>query len=394
MSKDSKRLGSFDAIDLFGLVRNHQGTSYSLSELSDMTGRARSTVALRLDELLEAGLVAPLPDTQSARGRPSLRVAFNPATWGTIAIDIGLAHNLVALLDLAGEIVAETTFDARMLDGPEFVLDAAIAAVRSLLDERGRADDGIAAIGIGLPLPVFHDGGRPHNATNLPDWDDFDVPGYVSRHFNVPVLVDNDANLVALGEHLLRPAATEMIAVEASTGIGAGLIGRGTLLRGMKGTAGAIGHIPIQRGADVPCICGNKGCLVALAGGPAIAKFLTAAGFKAENVDDVVELARNGNLAAIGALRQAGNDIGEILTTCISLFNPEIISVGGRLATAGDHLIAGIKEVVYQKAAPFATEGLTIVRSLEPIRVGLVGAGLMATEFALERENLGRLLPS
>src|SRR5438876_10400264 len=111
MSKESKRLGSFDAIDLFGLVRNHQGTSYSLSELSDMTGRARSTVALRLDELLEAGLVAPLPDTQSARGRPSLRVAFNPATWGTIAIDIGLAHNLVALLDLAGEIVAETTFD-------------------------------------------------------------------------------------------------------------------------------------------------------------------------------------------------------------------------------------------------------------------------------------------
>jgi predicted NBD/HSP70 family sugar kinase len=101
-----------------------------------------------------------------------------------------------------------------MVDGPEFVLDAAIAAVHSLLDERGRADDGIAAIGIGLPLPVFHDGGRPHNATNLPDWDGFDVPGYVSRHFNVPVLVDNDANLAALREHLLRPAATEMIAVE------------------------------------------------------------------------------------------------------------------------------------------------------------------------------------
>lgn len=82
-----------------------------------------------------------------------------------------------------------------------------------------------------------------------------------------------------------------MTAVDASTGIGAGLIGRGTLLRGMKGTAGAIGHILIPRGADVPCMCGNKGCLVALAGGPAITKSLTTAGFKAGNVDDVVELA-------------------------------------------------------------------------------------------------------
>jgi glucokinase len=133
---------------------------------------------------------------------------------------------------------------------------------------------------------------------------------------------------------------------------------------------------------------------VALAAGPAIARSLNAAGYEAENVDDVVELARNGNLAAIGALRQAGNDIGEVLTTCISLFNPEVIAVGGRLVTAGDHLVAGIREVIYQKAPPFATEGLIVVRSLEPVRAGLIGAGLMATEFALERENLGRLLAS
>jgi predicted NBD/HSP70 family sugar kinase len=185
-----------------------------------------------------------------------------------------------------------------------------------------------------------------------------------------------------------------MIAVEASTGIGSGIISSGTLLRGAKGTAGAIGHIPIERGSEVQCVCGNKGCLVAMAAGPAIARSLRAAGVEAENVDEVVELARNGNLDAIGALRQAGNDIGEVLTICISFFNPAIIAVGGRLATAGDHLVAGIREVVYQKAPPFTTEGLTIVRSLEPVRAGLIGAGVMATEFAFERENLSRLLAS
>ncbi len=390
MSKANRPLGSFDAIDLYGVARAHGQTSYTLSELAHLTGRARSTVALRVDELLESGLIAHLPDLQASRGRPSSRVSFSPATWGTIAIDIGLAHNLVALLNLNGEIIAESTFAARMANGPEPVLDAAIQAARALLE--AQANFRIAAIGIGLPLPVFHRDGRPFNASNLPNWDGFDVPAHVTRQLEVPVLVDNDANLVALGEHALRPEATEMIAVEASTGIGAGIISMGTLLRGAKGTAGAIGHIRVGRGDGVQCICGNEGCLVAMASGPAIAGVLKAHQLEAENVDDVIELARNGDLLAIAAIRRAGNDIGEVLTTCISLFNPSLIAVGGRLVTAGDHLIAGIREVVYTRATPFATEGLSIVRSLEPVRAGLIGAGVMATEFALGQENLRRLM--
>jgi predicted NBD/HSP70 family sugar kinase len=180
--------------------------------------------------------------------------------------------------------------------------------------------------------------------------------------------------------------------VEVSTGIGAGIINNGVLFRGAKGTAGAIGHIPVDRDPDVPCICGRRGCLVAVASGPAIAAYLSARGVPAATVDDVVELALGGNLEAIAAVRRAGNDIGEVLTTCISFFNPATIAVGGRLATAGDHLVGGIREIVYQKATPFATEGLTIVRSLEPVRAALIGAGIMATEFALSEDNLRRLI--
>lgn len=384
-------MGSFDAIDLFGLVRQ-PGASYTLSELAMLTGRARSTVALRLDELLDAGLVAQLADPRVTGGRRSTRVAFNPSTWATLAIDIGLLHNSVALMNLAGEVMAEESFSARVSDGPEVVLDAAVVAGRALIDRADWQVGRIAAIGVGLPLPVLHVEGRPVNATNLPAWDGFDVAGYLSRQIAAPVLVDNDANLMALGEHSLRPDEPEMITVEASTGIGAGIVSGGTLLRGAKGTAGAIGHIPLGRGADIQCICGKYGCLVALAGGPAIARFLQSAGYDAQNVDDVVALARRGNLEAIAAIRQAGNDIGEVLTHSVSLLNPQLIAVGGRLATAGDHLVAGIREVIYQKASAFATEGLTIVRSLEPERAGLIGAGLMAIEFALGRESLGRLL--
>src|SRR5579859_4348740 len=165
MSKDSKRLGSLDAIDLVHILRTQRAASFTLSELSQLTGRARSTVALRLDELLEAGLVAPLPDARPTGGRPSSRIAFNPATWRTIAIDIGFAHHIVALLDLAGEIIAEATFEAKVADGPASVLDAAVAAARSLLRGSSPAEDRIAAIGIGLPLPVFHDEGRAINGS-------------------------------------------------------------------------------------------------------------------------------------------------------------------------------------------------------------------------------------
>lgn len=387
-------MGSFDAIDLFSFGRAHGDRSFTLSELSELTGRARSTVALRLEELIASGLVVSAATTPSATGpgRPSARVSFEPVSWGTIAIDIGRSHNLVALLNLSGQIIAEADFAAEMADGPEAVLDAAAAAAAALLEDSDHAGWRIAAVGIGIALPVFHEEGRPFNSTNLPEWDHFDVPGHMARHFAVPVLVENDANLMALGEHALRPDAAEMIAVEASTGIGAGIINDGVLFRGARGTAGAIGHIPVARDADVPCICGRRGCLVAVASGPAIAASLTARGVPATDVDDVVELALAGNLEAIAAVRRAGNDIGEVLTTCISFFNPATIAVGGRLATAGDHLVAGIREIVYQKATPFATEGLAIVRSLEPVRAALIGAGIMATEFALSEDNLRRLV--
>ncbi|MDQ4213702.1 ROK family protein [Microbacterium capsulatum] len=395
MARESKQLGSFDAIDLFSFGRAQVDRSFTLSELSELTGRARSTVALRLEELLAAGLVASGPTRPSTTpGRPSARFSFEPVSWGTIAIDIGRSHNLVALLNLSGQIIAEGSFVAEMADGPVAVLDAAAAAASTLMADSDHAGWRIAAVGVGIALPVFHEEGRPFNSTNLPEWDHFDVPGHLATHFSVPVLVDNDANLMALGELALRPDAAEMIAVEASTGIGAGIINNGALLRGAKGAAGAIGHIPVPRDADVPCICGRRGCLVAVASGPAIAASLSDLGVTAAGVDDVVELALSGNLEAIAAVRRAGNDIGEILTTCISFFNPALIAVGGRLATAGNHLVAGIREVIYQKATPFATEGLSVVRSLEPVRAALIGAGIMATEFALSEDNLRRLVSS
>jgi predicted NBD/HSP70 family sugar kinase len=167
-----------------------------------------------------------------------------------------------------------------------------------------------------------------------------------------------------------------MIAVESSTGIGAGLIDRGTLLRGMKGTAGRHWTHPHSTQRRFSVYLRKQGVSRCLEWRTGNCK-----------VPYVVELPGNGNLAAIGALRQAGNDIGGSYYDLHQSFRPRLIPVGGRLATASDHLVAHIKEVVYTICQGRPDHRLFT----EPLRVG---AGLAATEFALERENLGGLLPS
>jgi glucokinase len=176
--------------------------------------------------------------------------------------------------------------------------------------------------------------------------------------------------------------------VKVATGIGSGVISSGYLQRGAQGTAGDIGHVYVARGSDVPCQCGNRGCLEALASGPAIARALRETGLTPESSQDVVELVKRGNIDAIQAVRQAGRDIGEVLTTCVSLINPSAIVIGGSLAQAGEHLIAGVREVVYTRSMPLATENLQITQSKAGPDAAILGASMLAIHHALSPESV------
>jgi glucokinase len=232
----------------------------------------------------------------------------------------------------------------------------------------------------------------------MPGWDDFDVPGFVNHHLKATVLVDNDVNIMALGEKKVAwPNVANMIFLKASTGIGSGIISSDVLQRGAEGIAGDIGHVQIARGHDVPCRCGNNGCLEALAAGPALAQQLAHAGATfngAPIVDlgDVVAATKAGDLVAIQAVRQAGRDIGEVLTTCVSVLNPSVIVIGGSLALAGEHLIAGVREIVYSRSMPLATEHLTISQSRAGFDAGIIGASVMAIDFALSIESVDAMV--
>ena len=384
-------LGSSVASDLFQILRD--GRPRTRTELSSMTGLARSTVALRIDALMNLGLVGPVGDAVSTGGRPSSQFAIAASGRVVLGVDVGASHVRIAVSDLTGRIQAESSEHIRVAEGPEAVLSWVSTASHELLEQLGRAPGDLLAIGIGLPGPVEHSTGRPINPPIMPGWDRFDVPGWFRDSFDAPVLVDNDVNIMALGERELSwPEVDHLIFVKVATGIGSGVISGGILQRGAQGTAGDIGHVHVARGADVPCQCGNRGCLEALASGPALARELRDTGMSPESSQDVVELVKGGNITAIQAVRQAGRDIGEVLTTCVSLINPSVIVIGGSLAQAGEHLIAGVREIVYTRSMPLATEHLQITQSKAGADAAVLGACMLAIHHALSPANIEEMV--
>lgn len=388
----SSKLGVMGASDLFQLLRD--GQPRTRAELVSITGLARSTIALRIDALLGLELIRPIGESISTGGRPPSQFALNPGARVVIGASLGATNASVAVTDLSGSILASQREPLAIADGPERVLDRVLASALELLAGLGRKPSDVLAVGMGLPGPVDHESGRPVNPPIMPGWGGFDVPGWVNERLGVPALVDNDVNILALGEHALAfPDANDLLFVKIATGIGSGIISGGTLQRGAHGSAGDIGHVRIRRGDGVACSCGNYGCLEALASGPAIVRQLRESGTLVENFEQVLELARHGNLEAIQAIRQAGRDIGEVLSICVSLINPSVIVLGGSVTRAGEHLVAGVREVVYQSSTPFATEDLVIVQSRAGADAALLGASMLAIHHALSPEVLD-VIPS
>lgn len=392
MAEIQIKFNGFSAAALFQLLRD--GQPRTKAELVTMTGLARSTIQLRIETLLELGLIAPVNAAVSTGGRPSAQVALNPKARVIAAVDFGATQASLALTDLAGEILGRTSSKIIIADGPESCLGWMVKTIRSELASLRLKEADLIAIGIGLPGPVEHSTGRPSKPPIMPGWDDFDVPGFVNHHLTATVLVDNDVNIMALGEQKFAwPDMENIIFLKASTGIGSGIISSGVLQRGAEGIAGDIGHVQIARGQNVPCRCGNSGCLEAMAAGPALAQRLALAGVEYNGksiavLSDVVAATKAGELAAIQAVRQAGRDIGEVLTTCVSVLNPSIISIGGSLAFAGDHLLAGVREVVYSRTMPLATEYLIVAQSRAGADAGIIGASVMAIDFALSSASI------
>src|SRR4051794_9953785 len=211
---------------LLDLIRN--GTATTRAELARHTGLARSTVAQRVDALLAAGLVHELGGSASTGGRPPTVLAVNHAAGVVLAADLGATHARVAVTDLGGAPLAEMAADLDIALGPEDVLGWVAKQFATLLKKSRHKAGEVRGIGIGVPGPVEFDSGRPFNPPIMPGWDGFSIPDWFASHYDAPVLVDNDVNIMARGEHWVHWRGTQhLLLLKVGPGSGCGLVAGG-----------------------------------------------------------------------------------------------------------------------------------------------------------------------
>jgi predicted NBD/HSP70 family sugar kinase len=381
--------------DLLELVRS--GRAVTRGALQQATGLSRATVGQRLDRLFRAGWLregAGGPVDSPLGGRPSITLEFDDAHAVVLAADLETRHARACVVSLTGEILAEHSGALAIEDGPDAVLGELGRWFAELLEKAGHRAEEVCGIGLAVPGPVDLESGRVVQPPIMPGWDGYDIRGRLAAAFSghtgigpVPVLVDNDANLMAYGEQRTAyPDCSAFVLVKVSTGIGAGVVVDGSLYRGVDGGAGDLGHIRVPAGAEALCRCGSYGCLAAVASGGAVARRLAAAGVPAASGSDVRDLLASGHPEAAALARDAGRQVGDVLATVVTLLNPGVLMIAGDLA--GTPFLTGVRELLYQRALPRSTARLEVVTSRLGERAGLIGAGALVVEHLYAPERI------
>lgn len=305
-----------------------------------------------------------------------------------LVADLGAHGAHLAVVDLSQAMRAHVHVDVDVAEGPDTVLDAVESHLQGLRAQvPGNAP--ARAVVIGVPGPVDDQHGIPVRPPIMPGWHAYPVAARLRRTFGCPVLLENDVNLRALGEARALPAdQAPLLFVKVGTGIGGGLItGAGELHHGADGAAGDIGHVRVRGGPDVRCVCGNVGCIEALASASAIARQLG----DGATIGDVRARVARGDPTVLRLVREAAELIGEVVATLVHFYNPVRVTIGGSVAAASDDLLAGIRSVVYQRALPLATRNLVLANSVLGEFAGVAGATVLGIERVLSADGFGVL---
>lgn len=359
------------------LIRH--GTCRTRKELIAYTGLSRSTITERVDRLIEAGYIHESGVGISRGGRPPSVLDIDATKRLVLVADLGARHVRVALTDLAARSLVEEHSEMRIDRGPEAVLSWVRQAFQRLLDRSGRASDQVCGIGLDLPGSVDHASGRVIRSFLMPGWDDHPIGQGLREAFDVPILVENDANAMAFGEWWSSwRRSRSLILIKVSTGIGTGIVLDGRIYRGVEDAAGNIGHVRLRESDDRVCTCGSRGCVASLASGHAL-----AADLGRQTSREVVRLVQAGDPTAIALTQEAGRTVGIVLATAVSLLNPAVLVLAGDMAETREHYLTGIRESVYRRSLPFTTRNLEIVTSSLGDRAGIVGTAVIVIDHVL-----------
>ncbi|MFH9136665.1 ROK family protein [Streptomyces sp. NPDC017524] len=347
--------------------------SLTQAEIARSTGLSAATVSNIVRELKDGGTVEVTPT--SAGGRRARSVSLSGDAGIVIGVDFGHTHLRVAVGNLAHQVLAEESepldVDASSAEG----FDRAEVLVKRLIAATGIGPDKVIGIGLGVPGPIDVESGTLGSTSILPGWTGINPSEELSGRLGVPVYVDNDANLGALGELVWGSGrgVKDLAYIKVASGVGAGLVIDGTIYRGPGGTAGEIGHITLDESGPV-CRCGNRGCLETFTAARYVLPLLQPSHGPGLTMERVVQLAREGDPGCRRVIGDVGRHIGSGVANLCNLLNPSRVVLGGSLAEAGELVLGPIRDSVSRYAIPSAARQLSVLPGALGGRAEVLGA--------------------
>lgn len=370
------------------LVRS--GRASSRADIARHTGLSPSTVAQRVDALLAAGYLREAGEGVSHGGRRPRALEVDPSTGVVLAADLGSHHATFGLFDLAGRLLVSRTDPMDIGAGPDHVLGWIATVAEELRSAHAEPGQVLRGYGIGLPGPVDSTTGRLVSPSRMPGWNGLDVASELRARTGLTTVADNDANLMALGEHgVLGGETDQLVFVKAGSSIGCGIVAFGGVYRGHHGMAGDISHVTVPGAPEILCSCGRIGCLDAVAGGAAIVQALRREGVDVADTRDILALARDAHPLATLMLREAGLRTGGVLATIMNFFNPERLVLGGILGEA-EAFVAGVRSTIYSDCLPMITDQLDIAITVAKEEAGIRGAGRLVLNALFDPAQVDR----
>ncbi|MET7937159.1 ROK family transcriptional regulator [Streptomyces sp. NPDC005322] len=347
--------------------------SLTQAEIARSTGLSAATVSNIVRELKDGGTVEVTPT--SAGGRRARSVSLSGDAGIVVGVDFGHTHLRVAIGNLAHQVLAEEAepldVDASSSQG----LDRAEQLVSRLIAASGLSPDKVVGVGLGVPAPIDVETGVLGSTAILPGWAGTNPRDDLAHRLGVPVHVDNDANLGALGELVWGSGrgVADLAYIKVADGVGAGLVISGQIYRGPGGTAGEIGHITLDESGPV-CRCGNRGCLETFTAARYVLPLLHSSHGTDLTLERMVQLAREGDPGCRRVIADVGRHIGSGVASLCNLINPSRMVLGGHLAEAGELVLAPIRESVARYAIPSAARQLSVMPGALGGRAEVLGA--------------------
>ena len=376
----------------------------SRTEIAHITGWSKAKTSHEIRDMVGKGFLIEVGEGTSQGGRKPRLLRLNNQLGFLVGLDIGATSIDLVIADASGKVIQRRSEPADVRQPPDAFFTHCCEIILEMALAQGCHPEQILGIGVGVPGPVDFSHAVLVAPPLMPDWENFPIRDFIQHTFPTAyVVVDNDVNIMALGELRAGDGAgvDHFIFVKIGTGIGAGIVSNGKIHRGNIGCAGDIGHICVDKQGAI-CRCGNSGCLEAVAAGPAIAEKASQAAKNGSSPlllqlmesnggvlrpEDVNAACREGDQAALEIIRSSGQMIGDVLAGLVNFFNPSHIFIGGGIGYFGNHLLVAIRRAVLRRSLPLATRNLSINFSRMGSDAGVTGAVALAREYLFVIED-------